>query len=92
MDNTKVRGSLSSLAVPRVKPSYPNMDIPKATSDVYSDVFHFTSGASKEHPKLCDICRRSESLLNPILVCSSCKVCPILNCKSSRRSIPLLHL
>lgn len=28
----------------------------------------------KEYAKLCDICSRPEKILNPILVCSSCKV------------------
>lgn len=82
-DNTRVRGSLSSLSVPRAKVSNPGQDVPKAKSEGYADVLQLTSGTPKENPKSCDICRRSESLLNPILVCSSCKVAVHLNCYRS---------
>uniref|UniRef100_A0A803M586 PHD finger family protein n=1 Tax=Chenopodium quinoa TaxID=63459 RepID=A0A803M586_CHEQI len=83
VESGRVRGSLSSLSAPRTKVSNPTLDAPKAKSDGYSDVFQFSSGTPKEHPKSCDICRRSESLLNPILVCSSCKVAVHLNCYRS---------
>ncbi|XP_021748262.1 uncharacterized protein LOC110714096 isoform X2 [Chenopodium quinoa] len=83
VESGMVRGSLSSLSVPCTKVSNPTLDAPKAKSDGYSDVFPFASGTPKEHPKSCDICRRSESLLNPILVCSSCKVAVHLNCYRS---------
>ncbi|KMT20024.1 hypothetical protein BVRB_1g000440 [Beta vulgaris subsp. vulgaris] len=76
--NPRLRGSLSSLSVARAK-----LDGPKAVSDGYSDVCRFETGMPHELPKSCDICRRSESLLNPILVCSSCKVAVHLNCYRS---------
>lgn len=75
MINARLRGSLSSLSVARAK-----LDGPKAVSDGYSDVCRFETGMPHELPKSCDICRRSESLLNPILVCSSCKVSTMFNC------------
>ncbi|OWM88465.1 hypothetical protein CDL15_Pgr003877 [Punica granatum] len=34
----------------------------------------------KEYTKLCDICSRAEKIMNPILVCSSCKVAVHLDC------------
>lgn len=42
--------------------------------------------ASNDQPKTCDVCRRSDTVLNPILVCSICKVAVHLDCYRSVRS------
>ncbi|KAK9743342.1 hypothetical protein RND81_03G233500 [Saponaria officinalis] len=83
MDNSRIRGGLLSLSGPRPKELNSSFDIPKATSDGYPDKFKYSSGSPKEHLKSCDICTRTESLLNPLLVCLSCKVAVHLNCYRS---------
>ncbi|XP_017645508.1 uncharacterized protein LOC108486155 isoform X2 [Gossypium arboreum] len=57
--------------------------VPRISSGKYSDIVQSVSDFSKEHPRSCDICRRSETLLNPILVCSGCKVAVHLDCYRS---------
>ncbi|XP_040970923.1 uncharacterized protein [Gossypium hirsutum] len=57
--------------------------VPRISSGKYSDIVQSVSDFSKEHPRSCDICRRSETLLNPIFVCSGCKVAVHLDCYCS---------
>ncbi|PPR88381.1 hypothetical protein GOBAR_AA32315 [Gossypium barbadense] len=57
--------------------------VPRISSGKYSDIVQSVSDFSKEHPRSCDICRRSETLLNPIFVCSGCKVAVHLDCYRS---------
>ncbi|KAL9245520.1 hypothetical protein vseg_019164 [Gypsophila vaccaria] len=73
-DNSRIHGVLPPLPVPRPKEFNSSFDIPKVIPDGYRD---------KEQLKSCDICGRTESLLNPILVCLSCKVAVHLNCYRS---------
>ncbi|XP_051139060.1 uncharacterized protein LOC127256880 isoform X2 [Andrographis paniculata] len=42
--------------------------------------------ASNDQPSTCDICRRTETVLNPILICARCKVAVHLDCYRSVRS------
>ncbi|KAG8378328.1 hypothetical protein BUALT_Bualt08G0126000 [Buddleja alternifolia] len=58
----------------------------RSSFDKNSDSFQLASDFSKDHPRTCDICRRSETLLNPILVCLSCKVAVHLDCYRSVKS------
>ncbi|KAH9605285.1 hypothetical protein KSS87_016321 [Heliosperma pusillum] len=83
MEVSGIRDGLSLLPVPRPKEFYSSFDVPKAISDGYSDMFQYSPGSPKEHFKSCDICRRTESLLNPILICLSCKVAVHMNCYRS---------
>lgn len=68
------RSSFSSQMIPRAKETFPRVAVPRVSVEKHSGAVHSGSDISKEHPRLCDICRRSETMLNPILVCSSCKV------------------
>ncbi|XP_076952117.1 uncharacterized protein LOC143625748 isoform X2 [Bidens hawaiensis] len=38
---------------------------------------------NKGHSKVCDVCRRAETVLNPIIMCSSCKVTVHIDCYRS---------
>ncbi|KAK9713812.1 hypothetical protein RND81_06G052700 [Saponaria officinalis] len=73
-ESSRNNGVLSSLSVSRPIEYNTSFDVPKVISDGYSN---------KEQFKSCDICGRMESLLNPILVCLSCKVAVHLNCYRS---------
>lgn len=64
----------SSQLMPRAKETLPRVAVPRISLEKHSGFVHSVTDFSKEHPRSCDICRRSETLLNPILVCSSCKV------------------
>lgn len=37
----------------------------------------------KVHSRVCDVCRRTETILNPVIVCSSCKVAVHIDCYRS---------
>ncbi|XP_044510817.1 uncharacterized protein LOC123229224 [Mangifera indica] len=76
------RAGISSQDVPRAKETLARVAVPRVL-EKYSDMVHPVSDFSKEHPRSCDICRRSETILNPILVCSSCKVAVHLDCYRS---------
>ncbi|KAI4337757.1 hypothetical protein L6164_016134 [Bauhinia variegata] len=77
------RTGTCSQPMPRAKEILPRVAVARTSSEKYSDFGHPTSDISKEHPRSCDICRRAESMLNPILVCSSCKVAVHLDCYRS---------
>lgn len=68
------RSSFSSQMIPRAKETFPRVAVPRVSVEKHSGAVNSGSDISKEHPRSCDICRRSETMLNPILVCSSCKV------------------
>ncbi|XWS23817.1 hypothetical protein CRYUN_Cryun28dG0047800 [Craigia yunnanensis] len=65
---------------PRAKYALSRNAVSRISSEKYSDIVQSVSDFSKEHPRSCDICRRSETVLNPILVCSGCKVAVHLAC------------
>ncbi|KAL6177030.1 hypothetical protein ACLB2K_053662 [Fragaria x ananassa] len=79
------RSSFSSQMIPRAKETFPRVAVPRVSLEKHSGAVHSGSDISKEHPRSCDICRRSETMLNPILVCSSCKVAVHLDCYRSTR-------
>ena len=68
------RSGSSSQPIPRAKETLQRVAAPRISSEKHSDYNDSVVDFSKEHPRSCDICRRSETLLNPILVCCSCKV------------------
>ncbi|XP_058217291.1 uncharacterized protein LOC131328357 isoform X2 [Rhododendron vialii] len=76
------RPGLYSQQMPRAKETLSKLAVPRVSSQIKSD-FGAISGFSKEHPRTCDICRRSETFLNQIVVCSSCKVAIHLDCYRS---------
>ncbi|GMH00292.1 hypothetical protein Nepgr_002131 [Nepenthes gracilis] len=82
VDTSRVRGGHSQV-IRRVKETTSSLAVPGATSDEHSDLLQFTSAFFKQNPRTCDICRRSETILNPILVCFGCKVAVHLNCYRS---------
>ncbi|XP_011655203.1 uncharacterized protein LOC101212864 isoform X2 [Cucumis sativus] len=57
--------------MPRAKETPTKVALPKTSLE---------SDFCKEHARSCDICRRPETILKPILVCSSCKVSVHLDC------------
>uniref|UniRef100_A0A2P2MIN1 Uncharacterized protein LOC103499277 isoform X3 n=1 Tax=Rhizophora mucronata TaxID=61149 RepID=A0A2P2MIN1_RHIMU len=65
------------------KETPPRVAVLKVSSGKYSDFVQSISDASTDHPRSCDICRRSETIMNPILVCCSCKVSVHLDCYRS---------
>ncbi|XP_038702849.1 uncharacterized protein LOC119999393 isoform X2 [Tripterygium wilfordii] len=70
----------SSQLMPRPKQTLSRVAVPRILTEKYFDYVQSVSDFSKEHPRSCDICRRSETILNPILVCSGCKVAVHLDC------------
>ncbi|GAB2236098.1 hypothetical protein Droror1_Dr00027833 [Drosera rotundifolia] len=76
-ESSRGHGGVFSRLRPHVKEGTSNLASVSATSDKHSDL---TSVFSKEHPKSCDVCKRQETLLNPILICAGCKVAVHLDC------------
>lgn len=83
LGSSRMRGGQPTVSVPRAKDTHSSLGLPKVMSDRYSDLSLVASGSPKGHPRSCDICGRPESLLNTVLVCSSCKVAVHLNCYRS---------
>ncbi|KAI3464451.1 hypothetical protein Pfo_021114 [Paulownia fortunei] len=82
MNVSDVRPGFYSQLNPRVKETISRLALARTNSDSVQ----LASDFSKDHPRTCDICRRSETVLNPILVCSSCKVAVHLDCYRSVKS------
>ncbi|CAA3029739.1 histone-lysine n-methyltransferase atx1 [Olea europaea subsp. europaea] len=80
------RSTLYSQLNPRVKEIFSRSAVARPSSDTNSDIFQSAPDFSREHPRTCDICSRSETFLNPILVCSKCKVAVHLDCYCSIKS------
>lgn len=68
------RAGISSQVMSRAKETLSRLSTPRVSSEKYSNSVISVSGIPKEHSRSCDICRRVESILNPVLVYSSCKV------------------
>ncbi|XP_028775037.1 uncharacterized protein LOC114731945 isoform X2 [Neltuma alba] len=77
------RTGVCSQPMPQAKETLSRGTMFRNSSEKHSDLGLPDADFSKEHPKLCDICRRSETILNPILICSGCKVAVHLNCYRS---------
>nr|VDD64743.1 unnamed protein product [Brassica oleracea] len=72
----KVAGSAH--LVPQTKETLLKMPASGPPSEKRSD--HRAPDFSSEKPRSCDICRRSETIWNLIVVCSSCKVAVHMDC------------
>ncbi|XP_077224076.1 PHD finger family protein [Tasmannia lanceolata] len=75
-------GPYSQMMPPRAKDTLSRSALAKVSSD-QSEFFQLTSDFSKEHPRSCDICRRSETIINRVFVCCNCKVAVHLGCYRS---------
>ncbi|KAK6132390.1 hypothetical protein DH2020_033829 [Rehmannia glutinosa] len=80
-----VRPGVYTQLNPRVKETISRLAVARSSFDTSSDSV-LAADFSKDHPRTCDVCRRSETVLNPILVCSSCKVAVHLDCYRSVKS------
>ncbi|TKY74324.1 Jade-1 protein [Spatholobus suberectus] len=85
LDALNGRTGACSQPMPRAKETLSRVAVTRTSSEKYSDFCIPISDFSKEQCKSCDICRRSETMLNPILVCSGCKVSVHLDCYRSVR-------
>ncbi|CAL0319377.1 unnamed protein product [Lupinus luteus] len=83
LDTLSGRTGVSSQPLPRAKETLSRVAVTRTSSEKYSDFGLSISNFSKEQPKLCDICGRSETMLNPVLLCSGCKVAVHLDCYRS---------
>ncbi|XP_073285155.1 uncharacterized protein, partial [Primulina huaijiensis] len=86
MNAFDLRPEVYSQLNPRVKETLSMSAVARSSLDTTCDTFNLASDISKELPRTCDICRRSETILNPILVCSRCKVTVHLDCYCSIKS------
>ncbi|XP_010245078.1 PREDICTED: uncharacterized protein LOC104588727 isoform X2 [Nelumbo nucifera] len=66
--------------LPRAKETLSKLAVGRVSSEKQSDSFQLSYDFPKEQSRSCDICRRPETILNPILVCSNCKVAVHLIC------------
>ncbi|XP_062101492.1 uncharacterized protein LOC133807282 isoform X2 [Humulus lupulus] len=83
LNTTSVRFGGGSQLIPRAKETLQRVAAPRISLEKQTDFAQSLIDFSKEHPRSCDICRRSETILNPILVCCSCKVAVHLDCYRS---------
>ncbi|XP_009106420.1 uncharacterized protein LOC103832208 isoform X1 [Brassica rapa] len=78
MSTSRRKVSGSAHLVPQTKETLLKMPVSGSPSEKRSD--HRTPDLSSEKPRSCDICRRSETIWNLIVVCSSCKVAVHMDC------------
>ncbi|XP_024020764.1 uncharacterized protein LOC21398060 isoform X2 [Morus notabilis] len=83
LNTTSGRSGSCSQPIPRAKETLQKGAVPRVSLEKHSDFAPSVVDFSKEHPRSCDICRRSETMLNPILVCCGCKVAVHLDCYRS---------
>ncbi|KAL6515595.1 hypothetical protein OROHE_018629 [Orobanche hederae] len=81
-----VRHGFYSQLNPRVKETISRLGVARSFVDRNSDSVQLASDFSKDHSRTCDLCKRSETVVNPILICSSCKVAVHLDCYRSVKS------
>ncbi|KAJ4966011.1 hypothetical protein NE237_017860 [Protea cynaroides] len=74
------RAGPQSQLMPWAKETLSRLGVSRASVEKQSNIFQLTSDFSKDNPRSCDVCRRSETMLNPVLVCSNCKVAVHLGC------------
>ncbi|KAL6512080.1 hypothetical protein OROGR_021677 [Orobanche gracilis] len=83
-----VRRGFYSQLNPRVKETISRLGVARSSVDRKSDSVQLASDFSKDHSRTCDLCNQSETVVNPILICSSCKVAVHLDCYRSVKSTP----
>ncbi|KAI3686861.1 hypothetical protein L1987_80550 [Smallanthus sonchifolius] len=78
------RSALHAPQVPQAKETHPKLSVTWTSPEMN---FNSSSSAleNKVHSRVCDVCRRAETILNPIIVCSSCKVAVHIDCYRSVR-------
>lgn len=75
------RSGIHAQQMPRPKEIHPKLSVTWTSSEK-----NFDSSSTldyKVHSRVCDVCRRAETILNPIIVCSSCKVTVHIDCYRS---------
>lgn len=76
------RSGIHAQQMPRPKEIHPKLSVTWTSPEM-----NFNSSSStldhKVHSRVCDVCRRAETILNPIIVCSSCKVAVHIDCYRS---------
>lgn len=77
------RSGSYSQQMPRAKETLSKLAVPRISSELKSGVVQPVSNFNREHARTCDICMRPDTFLNPILVCSGCKVDVHLDCYRS---------
>ncbi|XP_056162707.1 uncharacterized protein LOC115664492 isoform X2 [Syzygium oleosum] len=85
LNATSGRPGYCSQLMPRARETVPKVGVHKDSLERHSGSIQSASDFSKDHPKSCDICSRPETLMNSILVCSSCKVSVHMDCYRSVR-------
>ncbi|CAN8240295.1 unnamed protein product [Cochlearia groenlandica] len=86
MSTSRRQAAGTSHLVPQSKETLLKMVVYEPPSEKRSN--NRTSDFSVENPRTCDICRRSETIWNLIVVCSSCKVAVHMDCyKCAKESI-----
>ncbi|XP_057974832.1 uncharacterized protein LOC131162404 [Malania oleifera] len=85
LNTNRARSGLYPQLGSRAKETLPRVAFARVSSEKHSNFPQLTSDFSKEHPRSCDICGRSETILNPILICSGCKVAVHLDCYRSAK-------
>lgn len=76
------RSALQTQQATRAKETHPKLSVTWTSPEM-----KFNSSPStldnKVHSRVCDVCRRAETILNPIIVCSNCKVVVHIDCYRS---------
>lgn len=83
ISSSDVRPGFYSKLNPRAKETVARSAVVRSSFDINSDSAQSASDFSKDHPRTCDICKRPETALNPVLICSSCKIAVHLDCYRS---------
>ncbi|KAL8482041.1 hypothetical protein ACS0TY_028261 [Phlomoides rotata] len=86
MNAADVRPGFYSKLNPRAKETISRSTVARSSFDINSDSLQLASQFSEDRSRTCGICRRSETALNPILVCSSCKTAVHMDCYRSVKS------
>ncbi|KAL3845575.1 hypothetical protein ACJIZ3_002978 [Penstemon smallii] len=86
INSSDVRSGVYSQLNPRARDTISRSAIVRPSVDGNAELLQISSNITKEHPRICEICRRSETILNPVLVCTSCKVAVHLDCYRSVKS------
>ncbi|GJT43602.1 zinc finger, FYVE/PHD-type containing protein [Tanacetum coccineum] len=76
------RPGLLAQQVPRPKETHPKLSVTWTSPEMKFDSLP-SALENKVHSRVCDVCNRAETILNPIIVCSSCKVSVHIDCYSS---------
>ncbi|XP_076940582.1 uncharacterized protein LOC143609825 isoform X1 [Bidens hawaiensis] len=76
------RAALNAQQVPQAKEAHSKLSV-TWTSPEMNHNYSSPTLDNKVHSRVCDVCRRTKTILNPIIVCSSCKVAVHIDCYRS---------